>query len=127
MLHIVLGIVAIGLILFLWERFPSFKWIFAAIVSIPVLILLVLLVDDHNAKKRREKEEAEFHQRYEEEQKSLQAQKQNQSIENLKNIKDSIDRKIAEGNYSKDEDKQQDLTSSKQLQIWINQAKKQGE
>ena len=42
MLHIVLALVAIGLALFLWERFPAFKWIVAVFVGGVALIVLIL-------------------------------------------------------------------------------------
>jgi hypothetical protein len=124
MLHLVLGIIAIGLVLYFWERFPSFKWVFATIVAIPILLVVALLFADHNKKIKREKEEAEFNQRYEIEQKAAEVQKQLQSYEDLKRIKDSIDQRLKEDKYENDEDKQKDIISSKQLELWVSEAKK---
>ena len=39
MLQIVLGLVAIGLTLFLWQAFPAFKWVLFAILLIPALFV----------------------------------------------------------------------------------------
>lgn len=124
MLHLVLGIIAIGLVLYFWERFPSFKWVFATIIAIPILLVVALLFADHNKKIKREKEEAEFNQRYEIEQKAAEIQKQLQSYEDLKRIKDSIDQRLKEDKYENDEDKQKDIISSKQLELWVSEAKK---
>ena len=124
MLHLVLGIIAIGLVLYFWERFPSFKWVFATIVAIPILLIAALLFADHNKKMKREKEEAEFNQRYEIEQKAAEVQKQLQSYEDLKRIKDSIDQRLKEDKYENDEEKQKDMISSKQLELWVSEAKK---
>ena len=124
MLHLVLGIIAIGLVLYFWERFPSFKWVFATIVAIPILLIAALIFADHNKKMKREKEEAEFNQRYEIEQKAAEVQKQLQSYEDLKRIKDSIDQRLKEDKYENDEDKQKDIISSKQLELWVSEAKK---
>jgi membrane protein implicated in regulation of membrane protease activity len=124
MLHLVLGIIAIGLVLYFWERFPSFKWVFATIVAIPILLVVALLFADHNKKIKREKEEAEFNQRYEIEQKAAEVQKQLQSYEDLKRIKDSIDQRLKEDKYENDEEKQKDIISSKQLELWVSEAKK---
>lgn len=53
MLQIFLGLLAIGLGLFLWERFPSFKWVLATLIGGPLLVLSVgLLVE--NARKTNE-------------------------------------------------------------------------
>lgn len=54
MLHIVLALIAIGLALFLWERFPAFKWIVAFFFIGTVLILLVIF--GVSAHKKSEKE-----------------------------------------------------------------------
>jgi len=124
MLHIVLGIIAIGLVLYFWERFPSFKWVFAAIIGIPILLIVALLFADHNKKLKREKEEAEFNQRYEIEQKAAEVQKQLQSYEDLKRIKDSIDKRLKEDKYENEEEKQKDITSAKQLELWVSEAKR---
>jgi hypothetical protein len=124
MLHLVLGIIAIGLVLYFWERFPSFKWVFATIVAIPILLVAALLFADHNKKIKREKEEAEFNQRYEIEQKTAEVQKQLQNYEDLKRIKDSIDQRLKEDKYENDEEKQKDMISSKQLELWVSEAKK---
>ena len=124
MLHLVLAIIAIGLVLYFWERFPSFKWVFATIVAIPILLVIAVLFADHNKKIKREKEEAKFNQRYELEQKAAEAQKQLQSYEDLKRIKDSIDKRLKEDKYESDEEKQKDITSSKQLQVWVSEAQK---
>ena len=124
MLHLVLGIIAIGLVLYFWERFPSFKWVFATIVAIPILLVAALLFADHNKKIKIEKEEAEFNQRYEIEQKTAEVQKQLQNYEDLKRIKDSIDQRLKEDKYENDEDKQKDIISSKQLELWVSEAKK---
>lgn len=124
MLHLVLGIIAIGLVLYFWERFPSFKWVFAAIVAIPILLIAALLFADHNKRVKKEKEEAEFNQRYEIEQKAAEVQKQLESYEDLKRIKESIDKRLKEDKYENDEEKQKDIISSKQLELWVNEAKK---
>lgn len=124
MLHLVLGIIAIGLVLYFWERFPSFKWVFATIVAIPILLIAALLFADHNKKLKREKEEAEINQRYEIEQKAAEFQKQLQSYEDLKRIKDSIDQRLKEDKYDNEEEKQKDIISSKQLELWVTEAKK---
>ena len=124
MFHLVLAIIAIGLVLYFWERFPSFKWVFATIVAIPILLVIAVLFADHNKKIKREKEEAEFNQRYELEQKAAEAQKQLQSYEDLKRIKDSIDKRLKEDKYESDEEKQKDIISSKQLQVWVSEAQK---
>ena len=124
MLHLVLGIIAIGLVLYFWERFPSFKWVFATIVAIPILLIAALLFADHNKKLKREKEEAEINQRYEIEQKAAEFQKQLQSYEDLKRIKDSIDQRLKEDKYDNEEEKQKDIISSKQLELWVSEAKK---
>lgn len=124
MLHLVLGIIAIGLVLYFWERFPSFKWVFATIVAIPILLIAALIFADHNKKIKREKEEAEFNQRYEIEQKAVEVQKQLQSYEDLKRIKDSIDQRLKEDKYENEEEKQKDIISSKQLELWVTEAKK---
>ena len=42
MLHIILVLIAIGLALFLWERFPAFKWIVAVFIGVILLFLLVI-------------------------------------------------------------------------------------
>ena len=123
MVHIVLGIVAIGLILYFWERFPSFKWVFATLVAIPIVFILVLLIADHNKKLEREKKEAEIQIRYEQENKAAEIQKFNQSYEDLKRIKESIDIRLKEDKYESEEEKQKDVTSSKQLATWVNEAK----
>ena len=44
MLHLVLFIIAIGLVLFLWERFAAFKWVLAAIIGIPVIAIVIGLI-----------------------------------------------------------------------------------
>ena len=123
MLHLVLGIVAIGLILYFWERFPSFKWVFAAIVAIPILFIGALLVADNNKRIEREKKEAEIQIRYEQENKAAEIQKNIQSYEDLKRIKESIDIRLKEDKYENAEEKQKDITSSKQLELWVNEAK----
>lgn len=123
MLHLVLGIIAIGLILYFWERFPSFKWVFAAIIAIPVLFIVALLIAENNKKLKREKEEAEFNQKYEIEQKAAESQKHLQSYEDLKRIKDSIDKRLKEDKYENEEEKQKDITSSQQLELWVSEAK----
>jgi uncharacterized membrane protein YhiD involved in acid resistance len=123
MVHIVLGIIAIGLTLYLWERFPSFKWVLATLVAIPIILLAALLYADNKKQLEREREEAEFKQRFEVEQKAAEAQKQIQSYEDLKRIKESIDIRIKEDKYESVEEKQKDITSAKQLDIWVNEAK----
>jgi len=42
MLHIIFALIAIGLALFLWERFPAFKWIVAVFISVILLFLLII-------------------------------------------------------------------------------------
>jgi hypothetical protein len=123
MLHIVLGIIAIGLTLYLWERFPSFKWVLAVLVAIPIMLLAALLYADNNKKVAREKEEAEFQIRYEKEKQAAEIQKQNQSYEDLKRIKESIDLRLKENKYENEEEKEKDVTASKQLEVWVNAAK----
>ncbi len=123
MLHIVLGIIAIGLTLYLWERFPSFKWVLAVLVAIPIMLLAALLYADNNKKVAREKEEAEFQIRYEKEKQAAEIQKQNQSYEDLKRIKESIDLRLKENRYENEEEKEKDVTASKQLEVWVSAAK----
>ena len=52
MLQIVLGLLAIGIALFLWERFPAFKWVLATIFGLPLVALLI--VESLDAIKKRE-------------------------------------------------------------------------
>jgi len=50
MLQIVLGLLAIGIALFLWERFPAFKWVLATIFGVPLAVLSIGLLIE-NARK----------------------------------------------------------------------------
>ena len=88
------------------------------------MLIIALLFADHNKKLKREKEEAEFNQRYEIEQKAAEVQKQLQSYEDLKRIKDSIDKRLKEDKYENEEEKQKDITSAKQLELWVSEAKR---
>jgi len=54
MLHIILALIAIGLALFLWERFPAFKWILA--VFLIVILLFLLIIFGVSSYKKSEKE-----------------------------------------------------------------------
>ena len=124
MLHLVLGIIAIGLVLYFWERFPSFKWVLATIVAIPILFVVALLYADHTKKIAREKEQAEFNERYLKEQKQEEFKNRKESYENLKNIKASIDRRLKEDAYESEDEKQKDVNASKQMEIMVNEARK---
>lgn len=59
MLQIVVGLLAIGIGLFLWERFPAFKWILAVIIAAPILLAAFVLFEDHAAEEKRQQEQAE--------------------------------------------------------------------
>ena len=123
MLHLVLGIISIGLVLYFWERFPSFKWVLATIVAIPILLIAVLFFVDHNKNLKKEREQTELNQRYEREQKIIEQKNAKESYENLKNIKASIDRRLKEDAYDSDDEKQKDVIASKQFEIMVNEAR----
>ena len=58
MIQIVLGLVAIAIALFLWERFPAFKWIvFSAVAGFLLLILILFAVNDSKKRERQKEEE----------------------------------------------------------------------
>jgi len=123
MLQLVLGIIAIGLVLYFWERFPSFKWVLATIVAIPILLIAALIFVDQNKKLKKEREQTELNQRYESEQKIIEQKNAKESYENLKNIKASIDRRLKEDAYDSDDEKQKDVIASKQFEIMVNEAR----
>jgi hypothetical protein len=68
MLQVVLALMAIGLGLFLWERFPAFKWVLAAIIAVPILFIALALYSDHADKEKRQQEQAEQAKQYDKEQ-----------------------------------------------------------
>ena len=58
MIQIVLGLIAIGIALFLWERFPAFKWIvFSGVVGFLLLVLILFAVNDSKKRERQRKDE----------------------------------------------------------------------
>ena len=58
MIHIVLGLIAIGIALFLWERFPAFKWIvFSGVVGFLFLVLILFAVNDSKKRERQREDE----------------------------------------------------------------------
>ena len=52
MIHILIGLICLGLALYFWERFPAFKWIVATVVGAFVILILVLFADANERKKR---------------------------------------------------------------------------
>jgi hypothetical protein len=86
LLHIVLALVAIGLALFLWERFPAFKWIVAVCVGGVALIVLILFGISAQKKSEREAEER----------KGAEIQRQNQELV-TKQRQEEVRKKIDEG------------------------------
>ena len=123
MLQIVLGIIAIGLTLYFWERFPSFKWVVAVIIAIPVLAVISLSVNQHIKSVEKEKEQIQFVKKQELAAQEEEIKSSKQSYENLSHIVESIKIRIKESNYANDEEKQQDINHLKQFEIWMNEAK----
>ena len=60
MLQIVLGLIAIGLAIFLWEKFPAFKWVIAILIGAPIVIILLVALSGeiHTYNKKHDEEEA---------------------------------------------------------------------
>lgn len=58
MIQIILFIIAIGLVLYFWERFPAFKWVVVIVIGIPLLALSVALIDRYLEKEAEKKKEA---------------------------------------------------------------------
>jgi len=75
MLQIVLGLIAIGLALFLWKAFPAFKWIVAAFVALLVFVVALILYQGHARVDKADREEQE---------RAAQLQQENQAKENRK-------------------------------------------
>ena len=60
LIHIVLGLIAIGIALILWERFPAFKWIvFSGVVGFLLLVLIAFAIND-SKKREREREDEQI-------------------------------------------------------------------
>lgn len=59
MLQFLLFLIGIGVSLYLWERFPAFKWVLATIIAIPLLSVAGLLVNQHFENKEKERIEAD--------------------------------------------------------------------
>lgn len=57
MSYIVLALVAVGLFLYLWQVFPAFKWVMAAIVGIPVVLIGGLIISSLLEQRNRQDEQ----------------------------------------------------------------------
>jgi len=123
MLQIVLGIIAIGLTLYFWERFPSFKWVLATIVAIPLIGITVFVIADNRKKNEREKEELHLFKQQEKAQEEEDRNRAKNSYDNLSQIAESIKIRIKENAYMSNDDRQQDIDRLQQFEIWMNEAK----
>ena len=127
MAQIVLALVAIGISLFLWERFPSFKWILAAIIAIPLIGITAFLIADNGKQVEKEKEEFRLFQQQEKAQEEADKKSAENSYVNLKQIAESIQIRIKENAYTNDDERQQDVNRLKQFEIWLNEAKEKAQ
>lgn len=90
MLHIVLALVAIGLALFLWERFPAFKWIVAVFVGGIALIVLIAFGVSAQKKSEREAEDRKAAEIYRRNQELATRQKQEEVRKQLDEGQDPL-------------------------------------
>ena len=124
MLQLVLGLVSIGLILYFWEVFPSFKWVLLVIVLLPTIGIFVVVMHDYNIKSKKEKEQVESQQRHDQEIKVEEAQKNKKNYELLSRLKTPIESRIKDNNYTTEEEKEKDIVAVKELEVLITEAKR---
>jgi len=123
MLQILIAIVAVGLSLYLWERFPAFKWVVATVIGIVVLIIAIIVFNTHRKQAAIEKEQAEFQLRYEQEEKAKDLKKWNENDVDLKKLKADMEDKLKHYKYESNEARKEDEIAVKQLNIWIENMK----
>ena len=123
MLQILIAIVAVGLSLYLWERFPAFKWVVATVIGIVVLIIAIIVFNTHRKQAAIEKEQAEFQLRYEQEEKAKDLKKWNENDVDLKKLKADMEDKLMHYKYESNEARKEDEIAVKQLNIWIENMK----
>lgn len=124
MLQILIAIVAVGLSLYLWERFPAFKWVVATVIGFVVLIIAIIVFNTHRKQAAIEKEQAEFQLRYEQEEKEEATKKSKESEIDLDKLKAVIEAKLKQNKYENEEARKEDEIAVKQLNIWIENMKK---
>lgn len=124
MLQILIAIVAVGLSLYLWERFPAFKWVVATVIGFVVLIIAIIVFNTHRKQAVIEKEQAEFQLRYEQEEKEEATKKSKESEIDLDKLKAVIEAKLKQKKYENEEARKEDEIAVKQLNIWIENMKK---
>ena len=134
MLHLVLGLVAIGIALFLWQAFPAFKWVLAAIVGIPVLGLLIATAMDKEKRNQEQAEQKVFldqqTKQYEREQAELAKKTKTEegkapiTYEQGKAVLKSEIQQIEQKEKSGQPLTEADINNRKQAQIWLESLEK---
>jgi DMSO/TMAO reductase YedYZ heme-binding membrane subunit len=52
LIHLLIGLICLGLALYFWERFPAFKWIVASVVGAIALVIILLFMQASERKKK---------------------------------------------------------------------------
>ena len=138
-----LGIILVlGLSVWLWGQ-ENVKAVIKWLLALSIFIIFFVFVIDYIDKKASQEKEAELQKSYEsapeapdanatlpiapaensQQNLSQLTEKNKQSYEFLLHLKETVDNRIQEDKYKNDEEKEDDLNATKQLEVWLNNAK----